>query len=104
MTTTGTTYRQRMLLKKWAIDRAGGRCEGSPTYPNCRAKDGQAHPVTDKPVTLRTIRTDPGNEESVRVMCERCLLSWDFKSHQTADWRADRQAAGNLELFPIESK
>lgn len=101
---TGTTYRQRMLLKKWAMDRSGGRCEGSPTYPACRAKDGQAHPVTDRPVILRAIRQDPDNEESIRMLCERCLLSWDFRAHRTSDWRTERELAGNLELFPIEAK
>jgi hypothetical protein len=36
------------------FSRAGGRCEGSPKYPDCRAKHGEPHPVTGSKVVLTT--------------------------------------------------
>jgi hypothetical protein len=34
--------------------RSGNRCEGSPLYPDCRAVNGQPHPVTGSRVVLTT--------------------------------------------------
>lgn len=94
------------VLKKEALERAGHQCQGSDKHPLCRAKDGQAHPETDKPVILRLIRTIPGDESaaSVRVLCERCFLEFNFTAHQTADWRTERAAMKNMEMFPIPER
>jgi hypothetical protein len=32
-------------ISREARERAGNRCEGSPTYPDCRAENGKPHPV-----------------------------------------------------------
>ena len=90
--------------KRAALERAQFRCEGSPKYPACRAKDGQAHPETDKPVRLSVFHTRPGDVTSLRCMCERCFLSFDFAEHKTIGWRERRGAQPNLELFPIDPK
>lgn len=90
------SYRERLILNQKLIKQAGSRCQGAPQHPDCRAKDGQAHPETDKRVTLRVV-----NE---RVMCERCILSYDFSPYRTQDWRTRRKALGNAELFPIEER
>ena len=90
-------------LKSEAIKAAGNRCQGSPEYPDCRAKDGQAHPYTDKVVKLVAFRMIPGDDSSLIVNCQRCFLSRDFlANYRTVDWRKERQAKGNLELFPID--
>lgn len=102
---TTLTERQRdALLRQEALSRAGNRCEGSPKYPTCRARGGIAHPETDRPTTLHVINLDPGNDSlgNKRVMCMRCVLSYDFPAHATHDWRSRRKAMLNAELFPIE--
>ena len=33
-------------------DRSGNRCEGSPAYPDCRADNGEPHPITGSRVVL----------------------------------------------------
>lgn len=96
--------RNMHALKHEALERAGHRCQGAPEYPTCRAKDGQAHPVTDKPVRLSLIHLTPGDDSpnNVRVWCERCVLSYDWPAHVTHDWRSRRKAKMNHELFPID--
>ena len=89
--------------KRQAIIAAGHRCQGSPKHPTCRAKDGQAHPETDKHTTLIAFRLLPGDDESMVVNCDRCFLTRDFTAaYRTNDWRTQRAALGNGELFPIE--
>lgn len=89
--------------KRMAIEAAGHRCQGSPKYPTCRAKEGQAHPETDKHTILVAFRILPGDDESLVVNCTRCLLSRDpLAAYRTSDWRSERAAKGNLELFEIE--
>ena len=102
--TTLTNRQQSLLLREQALARAGNRCEGSPTYPTCRAIGGQAHPETDKPATLHVINVQPGVEAlgNKRVMCMRCVLAYDFPAHRTNDWRSRRKAMLNQELFPID--
>lgn len=90
--------------KKQAIAAAGNRCQGAPKHPECRARDGHAHPETDKPVSLVAFRLIPGDYTSLVVNCERCFLSRDFTAaYRNNDWRTERQASGNLELFPIDT-
>lgn len=89
--------------KNQAIKAADDRCQGAPKHPECRAKNGQAHPETDKPVNLVAFRLIPGDDTSLVVNCERCFLSRDpLAAYRTKDWRTERAATGNLELFPIE--
>lgn len=92
--TTLTTRQQALQLRTRALERANHACEGSPKYPNCRAREDRAHPETDKPVRLHVIDD--------RVMCDRCVLGYDFPLHQTKDWRGRRKAMNNHELFPID--
>ncbi len=100
--------------------RAGGRCEGSPRYPDCRARDGRPHPVTGSIVVLTTAHLGvekpdgtPGDkhdkmdcrEENLRAWCQRCHLAFDREDHIAAAsltrGRKRREAeaeAGQLEL------
>lgn len=65
--------------------RAGGCCEGSPKYPECRARNGEPHPVTGSPVVLTVAHLDhdPGNCDSanLRAWCQRCHVTYDAKHH-----------------------
>lgn len=82
--------------------RSGDCCEGSPVYPDCRAANGEPHPVTRSKVVLTTAHLDhdetSGDLANLRHMCQRCHLTYDAKHHaETArNTRRARKAAGDL--------
>lgn len=61
--------------------RAGYRCEGSPTYPACRAENHGPHPVTGSRVVLTIAHLDhmPENNDlsNLRAWCQRCHNTYD---------------------------
>lgn len=71
--------RQAILL------RADFRCEGSPAYPECRADDRVAHPVTGSLVVLTVGHLDhnPANcdPKNLKAWCQRCHLTYDAELH-----------------------
>lgn len=77
-------------------------CEGSPRYPDCRAKGGQPHPVTGSTVVLTVAHLDhtPENVDraNLRVWCQRCHLTYDARHHaeSAARTRAAKKATGDL--------
>lgn len=68
------------------LERAGHRCEGSPDYPNCRAGNGEPHPVTGSRVVLTIAHLDhtPENNDpaNLRAWCQRCHLNYDRDLHK----------------------
>jgi len=88
--------------------RADQRCEGSPAYPDCRAKNYEPHPDTGSRVILTIAHMDhtpencdglddlpcvpfdvamlaliPDIEKSnLRAWCQRCHLNFDAKFHR----------------------
>lgn len=84
-------------------DRAGNRCEGSPGfYPDCRAVNGEPHPVTGSRVVLTVAHLDHVPEhcadENLMAMCQRCHLTYDAKHHaaNSRRRRAAERATGDL--------
>jgi hypothetical protein len=77
-------------IRAIVIARAGNRCEGSPEYPNCRAANGEPHPVTVSIVVLTCAHLDHQPEncspENLRAWCQRCHLTYD-KPHHAATRR-----------------
>lgn len=66
------------------FERAGGKCEGSPAYPDCRAEHGKPHPVTGRTVFLQTAHwpeASPANNEegNLHAWCAKCHNSMDGK-------------------------
>ena len=63
------------------LARAGNRCEGSPKYPDCRAANGEPHPVTGSRVVLTVAHLDHTPEncapENLRAWCQRCHTTYD---------------------------
>lgn len=100
--------------------RAGGKCEGSPAYPDCQAEHGKPHPATGSTVVLTTAHLGadkpdgtPGDkhdkmdcrEENLKAMCQRCHLIFDIREHVVNAARTRRQKrieAGQLELLALE--
>jgi len=72
-------------IRQAILDRAGHRCEGSPMYPDCRASNGDEHPVTGSKVVLTIAHLDhqPENNdpENLRAWCQRCHLTYDAMHH-----------------------
>lgn len=89
-------------IRDRVIARAKNACEGSPRYPNCRARNAERHPVTGSVVVLTVGHLDhvPENcdDENLRAWCQRCHLNYDATHHaQTAHaTRRSRKALGDL--------
>ena len=81
-------------LRQAILERAGHACEGTPQYPDCRAKNYEPHPVTGSRVVLTIGHIDqqpennsPGN---LKAWCQRCHLAFD------RDWRKKEKSHENL--------
>lgn len=76
-------------------DRAAWTCEGSPAYPDCRAKHGQPHPVTGSRVVITVAHLDHTPENcapaNLKAWCQRCHNTYDAP-HRAAGVRARREA------------
>lgn len=72
-------------IRPAVLERAGHRCEGSPAYPDCRAENYKAHPVTGSYVvlTIGHLDQDPSisDLDRLRAWCQRCHLTYDAKQH-----------------------
>jgi hypothetical protein len=72
-------------LRAAVLERARNRCEGSPLYPECRAENGQSHPVTGGRVVLTTAHLEDPIENcdlaNLRAWCQRCHLTYDAQRH-----------------------
>lgn len=83
-------------------ERSGNRCEGSPMWPDCRAENGQPHPVTGSKVVLTTAHLDHTPENcdlaNLRHWCQRCHLVYDKDHHAETRAKSRRTAGGQLQL------
>lgn len=88
-------------------NRAGWVCEGSPAYPECRAKGGQPHPETGSRVVLTVAHLDhqpenngePGNRPNLKAWCQRCHNTYDMPMRRAGIAQRAREAAGEQDLF-----
>ena len=83
--------------------RAGNCCEGSPMYPDCRAAQYSSHPVTGARVVLTVAHLDHTPEHcepaNLRVMCQRCHLTYDSRHHAQTAYRTRKARACTPDLF-----
>lgn len=81
---------------------AGWRCEGSPAFPDCRAVNGEPHPVTGSKVVLTVAHLDHAPEncepENLRAWCQRCHLTYDVPMHRAGRAARAREALNVAEL------
>lgn len=105
------------ISRQIRFDRAGGKCEGSSAYPDCRAEHGKPHPITGSIVVLTTAHLgidkedgSPGDRhdkmdvrpENLRAWCQRCHLTYDIKDHMAnaaETRRKKKEAQGQLQLI-----
>jgi len=67
------------------LKRACYHCEGSPKYPDCKAKDHEPHPDTGALVILTIAHLDhmpenngkPGKRPNLKAWCQRCHNTYD---------------------------
>jgi len=87
--------------------RADHCCEGSPSYPDCRARNYLPHPVTGSIVILTVAHLDhtPENCEdaNLRAWCQRCHLVYDAHHHNQTRIRQRHADANTPELFEVKS-
>jgi hypothetical protein len=98
--------RRELYPKDWKAislairERAGWRCEGSPSYPDCRAEHGRPHPVTGSIVVLTCAHLDhdPTNvgPANLRAWCQRCHNTYD-NPHRAMNAAKTRQHRGQRE-------
>jgi hypothetical protein len=83
--------------------RSGDCCEGSPNYPECRAVNGQPHPVTKSKVVLTVAHLDhdPSITDITRMLhlCQRCHLTYDAKIHAENAGITRHRKRGQPDLF-----
>jgi hypothetical protein len=86
-----------------ARERAGWRCEGSPAFPDCRAANGEPHPVTGSKVVLTVGHMDHQPENcdraNLKAWCQRCHLKYDSAHHRINAEKTRRDKLNNLDLF-----
>ncbi len=77
----------KKVIRPRILRRAKNVCEGSPIYPNCRAVNGDIHPITHSKVvlTIAHLDHDPENwdvqDHRLRAWCQRCHFAYD-KAHR----------------------
>lgn len=85
------------------LDRADHCCEGSPAYPDCRARNYEPHPVTGSKVILTIAHIDHDTENNVasnlRAWCQRCHLNHDRALHLRNSAITRARKRGQLELI-----
>lgn len=83
--------------------RSGNRCEGSPAYPDCRADNGEPHPITGSRVVLTVAHLDHAPEhcgdENLRHMCQRCHNKYDAEHRKVNRSNTMRSRRAVSELF-----
>jgi hypothetical protein len=84
-------------------ERSGNRCEGSPAFPDCRALNGEPHPVTGSRVVLTTGHLDhvPENCDlsNLKHWCQRCHLVYDKDHHAKTAYATRKARANTIDLF-----
>lgn len=84
-------------------ERSGDKCEGSPAFPDCRAPNGEPHPVTGSRVVLTTGHMNHEPEdcrmENLRHWCQRCHLVYDREHHAQTAYATRKSGANTQELF-----
>jgi hypothetical protein len=94
-------------ISKMIRKRAGERCQGSPAYPDCRAKNGAIHPHTGSIVVLTVGHINHMPEDcrlaNLKAWCQRCHLTYDARHHagrQNPNRRTPSRAGLSLPIPP----
>ena len=85
------------------LERAKHCCEGSPKFPDCRARNYNWHPVTGSNVVLTIAHLDhvPENchHDNLKAMCQRCHLNYDIDHHKINSAASRKAKANTVDMF-----
>lgn len=83
-------------IRAQILERASHACEGSPSYPDCRAENYKPHPATLSKVILTIAHLEDPIENcdlnNLKAWCQRCHLTYDLKRHKQNRIRNRREA------------
>ena len=98
----------KTYIRPRVLARAGNRCEGSPAFPECRARNGEPHPKTGSTVVLTVahvnhdIKDNDGMDRggallpkicsNLRAWCQLCHNKYDGKYRK---WNAINNYVNN---------
>lgn len=84
-------------------DRRYGFLDGSPAYPDCRAGQGDRHPVTGSIVilTVAHLNHEPADcrDENLKAWCQRCHNTYDLPMRRAGIKRRAFEAMETGDLF-----
>ena len=84
------------------LERAHHCCEGIPVFPDCRAANGQPHPLTGSIVVLTIAHLnhtpEDNQDENLKALCQKCHNTYDA-AHRYATRQAQRIAKEQLPLL-----
>lgn len=102
-------------IRSQVLKRADNRCEGSPNFPHCRARNHESHPETGSKVVLTVAHLDhtPENcdgirkgdpaplarNSNLRAWCQRCHLNYDALHHAQTRYVTSRAHKSVGDLF-----
>lgn len=90
-------------ISKGKRQAAGDRCEGSPAFPYCRAKNGEPHPDTGSIVVLTVAHLNHQPEDcsdaNLRAWCQRCHNTYDAPMRAAGIAARARAGAALGDLF-----
>lgn len=90
-------------IRERILKRAYNCCEGSPLFPDCRARNYSIHPDTGGAVVLTVAHMDHNAENSgddnLRALCQRCHLAHDKDQHRENAKRTREEKLGIMDLF-----
>lgn len=73
------------LIRRLILKRANNCCEGTPKFPECRAKNYASHPITNSMVVLTIAHMNHDKTinrfDNLKALCQRCHLSHDIGHH-----------------------
>lgn len=80
--------------------RSGGRCEGSPAFPDCSVENGSRHPRTGSIVVLTVAHVDQdvtnNDPANLRHWCQRCHNVHDQPFRRANAFRTHLRQRGDL--------
>lgn len=92
-------------IRERILARAGGRCEGSPAYPNCRAINGaEIRGNLDRRLVVLTIAhlnhmPEDNRDENLRAWCQRCHNTYDLPMRRAGTKARARAKMAVADLF-----
>lgn len=98
----GTHSKEWKAFRASLLERAGGKCEGTPQHPDCRAENGKSHPETGSAVVLTIAHMDHdeshADPERCRALCQRCHNHWDAERRRANASATRRRKSNQMDM------